>query len=72
VPIGDPVTVEVTVRAEWESVGIVVIAVLVTALVAMGVVRTVLRLRRRGRPQNDTADDTIAGDDAGAKERADG
>jgi len=64
VPIGDPVTVEVTVRAEWESVGIVVIAVLVTALVAMGVVRTVLRLRRRGAPREDAAAPD-AGKDAG-------
>ncbi len=49
VPIGERVTIEVSVRAEWEAVGIVVMAVLVGGLLVLGVIRTVLRMRRRGR-----------------------
>lgn len=61
VPIGDRVTVEVSVSAEWETVVIIVMSVLVTALIAAGVVRTVLRIRRRsGAPET------------AAEERADG
>ncbi|WP_431805133.1 DUF6049 family protein [Microbacterium sp. bgisy203] len=48
VAIGDPVTVHVAVRAEWESVGIAVMAVLVGGLIIVGIVRTV-RKRRRAR-----------------------
>jgi hypothetical protein len=51
-PIGAPQVVEVNVRAEWEGIGITVLAVLVGGFVVIGVVRTVLRLRarRRGEP----------------------
>lgn len=48
IPIGGSVTIAVAVRAEWETVGIVVMSVLVGGLLALGIVRTVLRLRRRG------------------------
>lgn len=47
VPIGAPETIALTVRAEWESVGITAVIVIVVVLFAGGVVRTVLKLRRR-------------------------
>ncbi|WES63595.1 DUF6049 family protein [Microbacter sp. GSS18] len=49
VPIGSTQTVVVNVRAEWEGVGIAVLAVLVGGLVVAGAIRTVLRLRARRR-----------------------
>lgn len=55
VPIGDPVTIAVAVRAEWETVGIVVMSVLVGGLLVLGVIRTVLRLRRRRQPADPDA-----------------
>ena len=58
VAIGQGATVEVNVRAEWESVGIVVLAVVVGGLLLLGVVRTVLRLRsaRKAKKAPDAAD----------------
>ncbi len=66
VAIGQGATVPVNVRAEWESVGIIALAVVVGALLLLGVTRTVLRMRsRRNRrrapratdaPHTDTAD----------------
>lgn len=47
VPIGAPEAIELTVRAEWESVGIAAIVVVVVVLIVAGVIRTVLKLRRR-------------------------
>ncbi|MEU1973205.1 DUF6049 family protein [Microbacterium sp. NPDC019599] len=47
VPIGDPQTREVHVRAEWEAIGLVVIGVFGVGFLLLGVVRTVLRRRRR-------------------------
>jgi len=47
VAIGDRQTIEVTVRAEWESIGVIVMAVLVGGLLVLGAARTILRLRRR-------------------------
>jgi hypothetical protein len=58
IPVGDPVKVAVAVRAEWETVGIIVMSVLVGGLIALGVVRTVLRLRRRS--QGQIEDDPVA------------
>ncbi|MCP2638316.1 DUF6049 family protein [Microbacterium sp. HD4P20] len=49
VAIGPPQTVEVNVWAEWEAVGIAVLAAIVGGLLTIGVVRTVLRIRRRRR-----------------------
>lgn len=49
VAIGEPESVEVNVWADWEGVGIGALAVLVGALLIMGIVRTVLRVRRRRR-----------------------
>ncbi|MCW2162976.1 hypothetical protein B0I12_000102 [Microbacterium hydrothermale] len=45
-PIGQPQAVDVEVRAEWESIGLIVIIVLVVAFLSLGVVRTVARRRR--------------------------
>lgn len=50
VAVGDAVPVHVAVRAEWESVGIVVLATLVGGMIVLGTVRTVRKLRRRGEP----------------------
>lgn len=82
VPIGDPVTIVVTVEAEWESTGIAVMTVLVGVLLALGVVRTVVKLRRRRVPASGDdgesageAEAAATGEDAGeaaAEERADG
>ena len=55
-PIGATQVVDVNVRAEWEGIGIAVLAVLVGGFVLLGIVRTVLRLRARRRhpaPQPD-------------------
>ncbi|GAA5195044.1 hypothetical protein GCM10025773_00100 [Microbacterium jejuense] len=50
VAIGEPETVDINVWADWEGVGITALAVVIGSLVVVGVVRTVLRMRRRGRP----------------------
>ncbi|MCM1951416.1 DUF6049 family protein [Streptomyces sp. G2] len=50
VAIGEPETVEINVWADWEGVGITALAVVIGGLVVVGVVRTVLRMRRRRRP----------------------
>ncbi|WP_156377091.1 DUF6049 family protein [Microbacterium sp. Root53] len=44
--IGPVQTVEVTVRADWERIGIIVLVALVVGLIGTGIVRTVLRRRR--------------------------
>lgn len=56
VPIGPAETIAVTVRAEWESVGLVIVIIIVIVLFAGGVVRTVLKLRRR-RAANDAVNE---------------
>jgi len=45
--VGDPVSVDVAVRAEWESVGVVIMVVVVTAMIVLGVIRTLRRIRAR-------------------------
>lgn len=47
VPIGASERIGLTVRAEWESVGITAIVLVVVVLIAGGVIRTILKLRRR-------------------------
>lgn len=47
VAIGATVTTDITVRAEWESVGVIAVALVVTVMIALGVVRTVRRIRAR-------------------------
>ncbi len=60
VAIGDPASVDVTVRAEWETIGIAALGVVVGGLLLLGVIRTVLKLRARRRarrPADDAAPD---------------
>ena len=70
VEIGGTVPVHVTVRAEWESVGVAVMATLIAALIVVGIVRTVRKLRRRAAstpadaPSDSTPSDDQPGDDA--------
>ncbi|KAF2412303.1 hypothetical protein B1729_15770 [Microbacterium sp. B35-04] len=49
VAIGEPESVEINVYADWETAGLAALAVLVGILLAIGIVRTVLRMRRRRR-----------------------
>ena len=73
-PIGGPQVVDVNVRADWEGVGIVVLALLVGGFIVLGVVRTVLRLRgRRGRPARaaESVDSDAALDGAATGPRTD-
>ncbi|MBF4562578.1 2-oxoglutarate dehydrogenase [Microbacterium sp. VKM Ac-2870] len=58
--IGPDVRVAVTVRAEWESIGIVLMSVLIGAMLVFGVIRTVRRLRRRSRARAETHEDPNA------------
>ncbi|QTV80441.1 DUF6049 family protein [Microbacterium sp. NIBRBAC000506063] len=46
VPIGEPQVTHVIVRAEWESIGLVVLGVGVGLLLVLGVIRTVRRRRK--------------------------
>lgn len=52
VAIGDEQSVEVTVRAEWETIGLVALGVIIGGLLLLGVVRTVLRARSRRRAKS--------------------
>lgn len=57
VAIGGPVTVHVSVHAEWESVGLVIMVILVAAMIVLGVIRTMRKLRRGGQmPESDAED----------------
>lgn len=58
VAIGPGQSVDINVRAEWETVGIVVLSVVVGGLLLLGILRTVVRARARRRAQNEAADDT--------------
>ncbi|WP_127473601.1 DUF6049 family protein [Microbacterium sulfonylureivorans] len=49
VAIGDPESVDVNVRAEWETFGLTALAIVVGGLLLLGIVRTVLRIRARRR-----------------------
>lgn len=48
-PIGDPQVADVSVRADWEGVGVVVLSTLIGGFVLLGIIRTVLKLRSRGK-----------------------
>jgi hypothetical protein len=52
-PIGDPQTVDVNVRADWEGIGLVVMGVLIAGFLVIGVVRTVRRRRRTAETDSD-------------------
>jgi hypothetical protein len=46
-PIGQPVTATVAVRADWEGIGAVIAVLLLVAMLVAGIIRTVLRRRAR-------------------------
>ena len=48
VPIQDQQSVRVAVRAEWETIGLIIFGGLAALLIALGVIRTVRRKRREG------------------------
>lgn len=56
VEVGPRVRVAVSVRAEWESVGIAIMSVLIGAMLVLGVVRTARRMRRRRLTASSTID----------------
>lgn len=66
VAIGEPESIDVAVRAEWESVGLAILAVVVGGLLLLGVVRTILRLRARRQRADAASPDEPRADDAGA------
>lgn len=47
VRIGSDEQLEVNVRADWETIGLIVLSVLAAAFLSIGVIRTVRRIRRR-------------------------
>ncbi|MFS0853478.1 DUF6049 family protein [Microbacterium sp. 179-I 3D4 NHS] len=65
--IDGPQTVPVAVRAEWETIGLVVFGSLAVLLIAGGVVRTVLRRRRSAGESGPEADEHD--DEAGTPDR---
>lgn len=56
-PVGARQNVQVEVRAEWESIGLIVIIALVVVFLSVGVLRTIAG-RRRARAEAATADST--------------
>lgn len=68
VAIGDEVRVGVSVNAEWERVGVIVMAVLVGGMLALGIFRTVSRVRSRRRSRVDAGVAAEQPTDAGARE----
>ncbi|MFG6402568.1 DUF6049 family protein [Microbacterium sp. P04] len=56
-PIGAPQSVDVEVHAEWETIGIVILGVLLALFLGLGIVRTVLRRRATKRDVAPAADD---------------
>ena len=63
VRIGTDQSLEVNVRADWETIGLVILSVLAAAFLAIGAIRTVRRIRRR--PESG-GPETAATDTAGA------
>ena len=63
VRIGTDQSLEVNVRADWETIGLVILSVLAAAFLAIGAIRTVRRIRRR--PETE-GPETAATDTAGA------
>lgn len=69
--IDGPQTVRVAVRAEWETIGLIIFGGLAVLLIVGGVIRTVLRRRRESAIDGDDADAAAGTDtdaDAGEKE----
>lgn len=46
VPIGEQAVADVTLRADWEGIGLIILGGLISVLFVLGLVRTVLRRRR--------------------------
>lgn len=70
-PVGAPQAVDVEVRAEWESIGLIVIILLIVGFLTLGVVRTVARRRRTRSEEQSGAgdlDDDAPVDGIGAKD----
>ncbi|MEJ1089659.1 DUF6049 family protein [Microbacterium sp. Mu-80] len=61
VPIGQPAEADVTLRADWEGIGLVILSGVIVLLLVFGTVRTVLR---RKRAKADAAGDADSVDDA--------
>ncbi|WP_144875473.1 DUF6049 family protein [Microbacterium sp. 1.5R] len=55
VPISQPESVRVSVRAEWETIGLVLFGALIVLLLGLGTIRTIVR-RRRDKRAADAAD----------------
>ena len=67
-PIGQPQRAEVMVRAEWEGIGLGILISVVAGLLILGVIRTILRLRKRRAAQASGASESteeIEGDARG-------
>ncbi|MBO3661918.1 DUF6049 family protein [Microbacterium stercoris] len=63
--IGPSQTVDVSVRAEWETIGVIVLGVLIGGLLVAGVIRTVRRRRKTKDPDAAArADDDVTEGDA--------
>ncbi|GAA1231318.1 hypothetical protein JOF42_000530 [Microbacterium phyllosphaerae] len=64
VPISQPETVRVSVRAEWEAIGLGVLGALIVLLLGLGIIRTVRRRRREAlaqdAPEPDADADAVA------------
>ncbi|MFD5214150.1 DUF6049 family protein [Microbacterium sp. NPDC058345] len=48
--IGQPAIADVTLRADWENIGLVILGGIIVVLFVLGLVRTVMRKRRAGTP----------------------
>ncbi|WP_447914118.1 DUF6049 family protein [Microbacterium phyllosphaerae] len=58
VPISTPETVRVSVRAEWETIGLAVFGGLIVLLLGLGIIRTVRRRRREAGTEKDTVEES--------------
>ncbi|SEB38505.1 DUF6049 family protein [Microbacterium hydrocarbonoxydans] len=69
VEISQPETVRVSVRAEWETIGLALLGTLIVLLIGLGIIRTVRRRRREAAETADTdqSKDRDADADAGAE-----
>lgn len=68
VPVGAVESAEVEVRAEWETIGLVILVGLMVLFLGLGIIRTVLRRRARRREQADASlEPEVRSDDPGAR-----
>jgi len=70
VAIGQPQRADVTVRADWEGIGLIILAVLIGGFLTLGIVRTVLRRRRTKAADAAAAEDAPAAANASSAEHA--